>query len=72
MQKSVLIFILSFFLFGIVNVDAQCKRLKNKKIYQLLGAAEYDNSRVTEIKTFENTLKEEYRINLFRDRKSVV
>jgi len=36
---------------------AQCERLTNKRIYQLLGAAEYDNSRVSEITTSENTLK---------------
>lgn len=40
--------------------------MKKKKIYQLLGAAEYDNSRSTDIITSENTLVEQYQINLFR------
>ena len=45
---------------------AQCERLTNKRIYQLLGAAEYDNARVSEITTSENTSKEEYQIDLFK------
>jgi len=31
-----------------------------------LGAAEYDNARVSEITTSENTSKEEYQIDLFK------
>ncbi|PJA06233.1 MAG: hypothetical protein COX70_09895 [Flavobacteriales bacterium CG_4_10_14_0_2_um_filter_32_8] len=48
------------------NTFAQCERLTNKRIYQLLGAAEYDNARVSEITTSENTSKEEYQIDLFK------
>jgi len=55
-----------FFLFGLNNSFAQCERMKNKKIHELLGAAEYDNYRSTEIKTFDYTIKEEYQINLFK------
>ncbi|MBL4594277.1 MAG: hypothetical protein JKX68_10740 [Flavobacteriales bacterium] len=40
--------------------------MKRKRIYQLLGAAEFDNYRSTDIKTFDYTLKEEYQINLFK------
>ena len=64
--KSATILILTFFLMGLNTSFAQCEKLKKKKIYQLLGAANYDNSRSTEIKTFGNTLKEEYQINLFK------
>ena len=59
--------IISCFLFlGLISGSAQCERLKNKDIRHLLGAAEYDNSRSTEIITSENTLIEEYQINLFK------
>ncbi len=64
--KRAIILTLSFFLLGLNNSFAQCENLKRKRIYQLLGAAEYDNYRTTEIKTFEYTLKEEYQINLFK------
>ncbi len=53
-------------MFGLSSVSAQCEKLKNKDIRHLLGAAEYDNSRSTEIITSENTLIEEYQINLFK------
>lgn len=66
MKKSTLILIFSIFLIGATDSFSQCEKLKNKKLNQLLGAAQYDNSRSTEIKTFENTLKEEYQINLFK------
>jgi hypothetical protein len=55
-----------FLLLGLSSISAQCEKLKNKDIRHLLGAAEYDNSRVTEIITSENTLIEEYQINLFK------
>ena len=58
--------ILFLFLLSWSNIFAQCERLTNKRIYQLLGAAEYDNARVSEITTSENTSKEEYQINLFK------
>lgn len=32
----------------------------------MLGAAEYDNYRSTDIQNFDNTYKEEYQINLFK------
>lgn len=54
------------FLLSLSSLFAQCERLKNKDIRHLLGAAEYDNSRSTEIITSENTLIEEYQINLFK------
>lgn len=57
---------LTLLLFSTISSQAQCEKLKKKKIYQLLGAAEYDNHRSTEIKTFEQTLIEEYQINLFK------
>ena len=66
LTKCVSILFLSFFLFGQNSSFAQCEKIKKKRIYQLLGAAEYDNHRTTDIKTFEYTLKEEYQINLFR------
>jgi hypothetical protein len=47
-------------------VYGQCNRLKKKRIYQLLGAAEFDNFRTSEIKTSEYISKEEYQINLFK------
>jgi hypothetical protein len=60
--------LLLFFIFavGIADSYSQCERLKNKKIYELLGAAEYDNSRSSEIKTYDYTVKEEYQINLYK------
>lgn len=64
--KSATILILSFFLIGLNNSFAQCEKMKRKRIYQLLGAAEFDNYRSTDIKTFDYTLKEEYQINLFK------
>ena len=48
------------------QADAQCTKLKNKHIRVLLGAAEYDNSRSTDVITSENMLIEEYQINLFK------
>lgn len=44
----------------------QCEKLKRKRIYQLLGAAVYDNHRSSEIITSENFHTEEYQINLFK------
>ncbi|PCJ28840.1 MAG: hypothetical protein COA97_00440 [Flavobacteriales bacterium] len=64
--KSASILLLSFFLLGINTSFSQCEKLKKKKLYQLLGAAECDNYRSTDIKTHENTLKYEYQINLFK------
>jgi len=64
--KHSIISIFCFFLFGIKSSSAQCDKLKNKKIYQILGAAEYDNARNTEIKTHDLFYKEEYQINLFK------
>ena len=61
--KSILILCL---LIGLGKANAQCTKLKNKHIRVLLGAAEYDNSRSTEIITSENTLIEDYQINLFK------
>jgi len=66
MHKSILILVLSFFILGTNNSFAQCEKLKKKRIYQLLGAAEYDNSRSSEIKNIDATFKEEYQINLFK------
>ena len=66
LYKALSIFILSFFLLGTTSSFAQCEKMKKKRIYQLLGAAEYDNYRSTDIITSENTLKEEYQINLFK------
>ncbi len=48
------------------NSYAQCEKLKKKRIYQLLGAAEYDNHRSSDIITSENFHSEEYQINLFK------
>lgn len=59
-------FLFVSFLIAFSQADAQCVKLKNKHIRTLLGAAEYDNSRSTEIITSENTLIEEYQINLFK------
>ena len=64
--KNTFILLLSFFLVGLNNSYAQCEKMKRKRIYQLLGAAEYDNYRTTEIKTYDATFKEEYQINLFK------
>ena len=64
--KSSSILILYIFLLGINSSSAQCEKLKNKKIHQILGAAEYDNSRSTEIKTNDLVYKEAYQINLFK------
>lgn len=66
MYKNISILLFCFFLLGINNSFAQCPKLKNKQIRTLLGAAEYDNVRTTDIITAENTLVEEYQINLFR------
>ena len=46
--------------------EAQCVRLKKKRMYTLLGAAEYDNHRNTEIIESPNSHIEEYQINLFK------
>lgn len=64
--KNVSIIFLGFFLLGLNTSSAQCEKLKKKRIYQLLGAAEYDNYRSTDIITSEYTAKEEYQINLFK------
>jgi hypothetical protein len=64
--RSISILILCFLILGANNSLAQCGKLKKKRIYQLLGAAEYDNSRSTEIKNVDAILKEEYQINLFK------
>lgn len=61
--KTILFF---YLLIGMSQANAQCTKLKNKHIRVLLGAAEYDNSRSTEIITSKNTLIEEYQINLFK------
>ncbi len=62
-----IIFLILFTLFFEVNNSfGQCEKLKRKRIYQLLGAAEYDNSRSSEIKTYNEIYKEEYQINLFK------
>lgn len=66
LHKSISILVLSFFLLGLNNSFAQCEKMKKKRIYQLLGAAQFDNYRSTEIKSFDYTLKEEYQINLFK------
>ncbi len=66
MYKSALILIFSFLFLGLNDSSAQCEKMKKKKIYQLLGAAEFDNYRSTEIKNVDATLKEEYQINLFK------
>jgi hypothetical protein len=65
MYKGIAILILSFFLLGQSSFP-QCEKLKKKRIYQLLGAAEYDNSRSTEIKNIDAIFKEQYQINLFK------
>jgi len=64
--RSASILVLIFFLLGSNNSFAQCEKMKRKRIHQLLGAAEYDNYRSTEIKTVDAFLKEEYQINLFK------
>ena len=64
--KIYIYFLFCFILVGIKSSFAQCEKLKNKKIYQILGAAEYDNSRSTEIKTHDLFYKESYQINLFK------
>ncbi len=54
-------------LFTSVNTTyGQCEKLKRKRIYQLLGAAEYDNHRSSDVVTSENYHTEEYQINLFK------
>ncbi len=65
--KTAIILLLTFFSLNMTESYAQCERLPKKRIKQLLGAAEYDNSRSTEIKTSDYTVKEEYRIDLFKD-----
>lgn len=52
--------------FEINNTFGQCEKLKKKKIHQLLGAAEYDNARSSNIKTYNESYKEEYQINLYK------
>jgi len=64
--KNIILIIICFFLIGLESSHGQCERLTKKRIYQLLGAAEYDNSKSTEIRTFEHSIKEEYQINLFK------
>jgi hypothetical protein len=66
LSKSSYILIFCFFSIGINSYSAQCQKLKNKKIHQILGAAEYDNARSTEIKTNDLFYKEAYQINLFK------
>ena len=66
LYKNSIILILGFFLLGINSSSAQCEKLRNKRIYQILGAAEYDNVRSTEIKTYDLFYKEEYQIDLFK------
>jgi hypothetical protein len=66
MFKNIFILLICFFTIGINCSKAQCDKLKKKRIYQMLGAAEYDNSRSTDILTSENTKIEEYQINLFK------
>lgn len=52
--------------FSFNDTFGQCEKLKKKRIYQLLGAAEYDNHRSSDIITSENFHTEEYQINLFK------
>ena len=65
--KNSLILLLSFLLIGTSTSFAQCEKLKKKKIFQLLGAAHYDNSASTAIQTYDDTYIEEYQINLFKE-----
>ncbi|MCB0401589.1 MAG: hypothetical protein KDD41_05860 [Flavobacteriales bacterium] len=60
------IILLSCIAFGFSDAQAQCEKLKKKRIYQLLGAAEYDNHRSSDVITSENFHTEEYQINLFK------
>ena len=64
--KNAIILLLSLFLLGLNSSFAQCEKMKKKRIYQLLGAAEYDNSRNTSIENLDYIVKEEYQINLFK------
>ena len=64
--KKTTLLLLFLFLLGSSSTFAQCERLSNKRIYQLLGASEYDNSRISEIKTLDYSMKEEYQIDLFK------
>ncbi len=64
--KNATILLLSLFLLGTSNSFGQCEKLKKKKIHQMLGAAQYDNAKSTNIKHLENTYLEEYQINLYK------
>jgi hypothetical protein len=64
--KNILIGAFCFFILGLSDMSAQCEKLKKNRIYQLLGAAEYDNSRSSDIIERDVTYKEEYQINLFK------
>lgn len=66
MKQKATLLVLLLALFGIIQSFGQCEKLKKKRIYQMLGAAEYDNHRNTDIITSENYHVEEYQINLFR------
>lgn len=64
--KGIAILLMSLFILGQGDAFSQCEKMKKRRLYQLLGAAEYDNYRSTDIKNFKHTLKEEYQINLFK------
>ena len=64
--KNTSILFLFFLMLGSSIASAQCELLSNKRIYQLFGAAEYYNARISEIKTSDNIVKEEYQIDLFK------
>lgn len=66
MRQKAALFILLCLLFSVGQSFGQCEKIKKKRIYQLLGAAEYDNHRSSDIITSENYHVEEYQINLFK------
>ncbi len=66
MNSKASILLIALIAFGLSQSFAQCEKLKKKQIHQMLGAAVYDNHRSTEIQTADNTLIEEYQINLYK------
>jgi hypothetical protein len=67
MRIKALLILISLVVFGVIQVNGQCTKTKKKRIYQMLGAAEYDNHKSTEIIAHhEEKLTAEYQINLFK------
>lgn len=66
MKSKITLLLVAILFIGLTDSYSQCEKIKKKRIHQILGAAQYDNHRTTDILTSDNTLIEEYQINLYK------